>query len=78
MLTVAGVEISTRPDALEVEVVKVIVACYDLVEELRQAADASEFRIAGLLVAAPGPVAAPTAGYHDEPGERVRPENKEE
>jgi len=52
MLTVAVVEISAQPYGSDARVSQGIVACYDLLGKLRQAADASEYQIAGLLEAA--------------------------
>ena len=54
MLTVAVVEISAQPIGTNAKVAQGIVDCYDLLSELRQAADASEYQIAGLLEAAQG------------------------
>jgi hypothetical protein len=49
MLTVAVVEISADSDLSEDEVSREIAASYDLVRRFQQAADASEYQIAGLL-----------------------------
>ncbi len=54
MLTVAVVEISAQPNGTNAKVAQGIVDCYDLLSELRQAADASEYQISGLLEAAQG------------------------
>jgi hypothetical protein len=54
MLTLAAVEISADPGLAEGEVAGEIVACYDVVDKLRKAEEASEYKVAELIEAAKG------------------------
>jgi hypothetical protein len=52
MLIVAAVEASAQTGKPPAEVAQRVVACYKLLRKLNQAADASEYQVAGLLEAA--------------------------
>jgi hypothetical protein len=52
MLTMAAVEISADPECSPKEMAKGLVACYDIVNKLKQAEDASEYQVVKLMEAA--------------------------
>jgi hypothetical protein len=54
MLALAAVEISADPDLAEGEVAGEIVACYDVVNKLKKAEEASEYQVVELIEAAKG------------------------
>ncbi len=54
MLTLAAVEISAAPQLLEGEVAAEIVACYDVISQLKKAEEASEYQVVELIEAAKG------------------------
>jgi hypothetical protein len=54
MLTLAVIEISAEPGLAPEEVAQEIVACYDVIKELQQAEEASDYQVVKLMEAARG------------------------